>query len=79
MNQKSLIAEQEALLLQQKASEAENELQCIKLSVIKTEEEKLLMETKAHEAEQMVTRLVEESELRRQEANELKKEVDMAR
>lgn len=39
----------------------------------------MLMENKAREAEQMVTRLVEESERRRQEADELKKEVDFAR
>lgn len=77
--EKSMIAEQEAMLLQQKATEAENELQRIKLSVIKTEEEKLLMENKAREAEHMVSRLVEESELRRREANELKREVDNAR
>ena len=74
-----MIAEQEAMLLQQKATEAENELQRIKLSVIKTEEEKLVMENKAREAESMVTRLVEESESRRQEANCLKKEVEIAR
>ena len=77
--EKSMFAEQESLLLQQKAAEAENELQRIKLTVIKTEEEKLVMEQKAQEAEQMVTRLVEESEMRRQEADHLKKEVTQAR
>ena len=79
LHEKSLIAEQEAMLLQQKATEADNELQRIKLSVIKSEEEKLLMENKAREAEHMVSRLVEESELRRQEADQLKKEVENAR
>ena len=34
------------MLLQQKASEAESEVQRIKLSVIKTEEERHLMERK---------------------------------
>ncbi len=74
-----MIAEQEALLLQQKATEADNELQRIKLSVIKSEEEKLMMENKAREAEHMVSRLVEESERRRREADELKQEVEQAR
>lgn len=74
-----MIAEQEARLLQQKATEADNELQRIKLSVIKSEEEKLLIENKAREAEHMVSRLVEESVMRRQEADDLKKEVEQAR
>ena len=49
------------MLLQQKATEAENEVQRIKLSVIKTEEEKLLIENKAREAEHIVQQLVEVS------------------
>jgi hypothetical protein len=65
--------------LQQKATEAENELQCIKLTVIKGEEEKHHMDSKARETEHMVSRLVHESERRRQEADDLKKEVDVAR
>lgn len=77
--EKSILAEQEAMLLQQKAAEAENEVQRIKLSVIKSEEEKMAIENKAHEAEHLVSRLVEEAERRRQEADELKKEVDTAR
>ena len=59
--EKSMIAEQESMLLQQKATEAENEVQRIKLSVIKTEEEKLLIENKAREAEHIVQQLVEVS------------------
>ena len=54
-------------------------LQRIKLSVIKSEEERLMMENKARDAELMVTRLVEEAERRREEADVLKKEVDNAR
>ena len=77
--EKSAFAEQEAMLLQQKATEAENDLQRIKLSVIRTEEEKLVIENKAREAEHMVSRLVEESEIRRREADELKQEVENAR
>ena len=76
---KSLVADQEAQLLQQKASEAEAELQRIKVSVIKSEEERALMENKAREAEHMVNMLVEESEIRRHEADQLKKEVEHAR
>ena len=74
--EKSMFAEQEAILLQQKAAEADNELQRIKLNVIKTEEEKLMMEQKARD---MVSRLAEESEMRRQEADQLKQELEMAR
>ncbi len=74
-----MIAEQEARLLQQKATEADNELQRIKLSVIKSEKEKLVIENKAREAEHMVSRLFEESEQRRREADELKHEVEKAR
>ena len=44
--EKSMVAEQEALLLQQKATDYESEVQRIKLTVIKTEEEKLLIENK---------------------------------
>ncbi len=77
--EKSLIADQEARLLNQKATEAENELQVIKLSVIKSEEEKLQIESKARETEHMVSRLVEESDRRRQEADQMKKELEMAR
>ena len=64
---------------QQKATDAESELQCIKLSVIKSKEEKMEIETRARETEHMVSRLVEESERRRQEADDLKREVDIAR
>ena len=77
--EKSMIAEQESMLLQQKATEAENEVQRIKLSVIKTEEEKLLMENKAREAEHIVQQLVEEAERRKHEAQELQQEVVTAR
>ena len=47
--------------------------------MIKSEEERLMMENKARDAELMVTRLVEEAERRREEADVLKKEVDNAR
>eukprot|EP00096_Caligus_rogercresseyi_P002211 TRINITY_DN1428_c0_g1_i2.p1 TRINITY_DN1428_c0_g1~~TRINITY_DN1428_c0_g1_i2.p1 ORF type:complete len:514 (-),score=225.17 TRINITY_DN1428_c0_g1_i2:395-1936(-) len=77
--EKSVIAEQESALLQQKATEAESEVQRIKLSVIKTEEEKSLMENKARDAELLVNRLAEEAERRKNEADELKKELDLAR
>ena len=77
--EKSLLAEQEAMLLQQKASEAENEVQRIKLTVIQTEEEKKAIEDKARETEQLVKRYYDEAERRRNEADELKREVDHAR
>merc|ERR1712051_812506 len=67
------------MLLQQKASEAENEVQRIKLTVIKSEEEKIQIENKAIVAEQLVDKLVDEANRRRQEAEDLKKEVLSAR
>merc|ERR1719412_3447644 len=77
--EKSDIAEQEAMLLQQKATDAESELQRIQLSVIKSEAEKEQIESKARETEDMVRGLLAESERRRHEAEELKREVDIAR
>jgi len=77
--EKSMVAHQEAMLLQQKASEAEAEVQRIKLSVIKTEEERHLMERKAHETELLVRRMVDEAERRQSEAETLRHEVQHAR
>ena len=74
-----MVAEQEAMLLQQKASEAETEVQRIKLSVIKTEEERLHMEKRVGETELIVHRMVEEAERRQQEAERLRLEVAQAR
>ena len=56
-------------------SEAESEVQRIKLAVIKTEEERHAMERKAGDTELMVHRMVEEAERRQQEAERLKTEV----
>merc|ERR1719472_170846 len=67
------------MLLQQKASEAETEVQRIKLSVIKTEEERLHMEKRVGETELIVHRMVEEAERRQQEAERLRLEVQQAR
>ena len=52
--EKSMVAEQEALLLQQKATDYESEVQRIKLTVIKTEEEKLLIENKVSIADTLL-------------------------
>jgi hypothetical protein len=56
-------------------SEAESEVQRIKLAVIKTEEERHAMERKVGDTELMVHRMVEEAERRQQEAERLKTEV----
>ena len=56
-------------------SEAESEVQRIKMTVIKTEEERQTMERKAGETELMVHRMVEEAERRLQEADTLRSEV----
>jgi len=77
--EKSMVAHQEAMLLQQKASEAEAEVQRIRLSVIRTEEERHMMEHKSRETEMLVTRMVEEAERRQSEAENLRREVAQAR
>ena len=56
-------------------SEAESEVQRVKLAVIKTEEERQAMERKAGDTELMVHRMVEEAERRQQEAERLRTEV----
>jgi len=77
--EKAMVTHQEAMLLQQKASEAEAEVHRIKVSVIKTEEERQMMERKARETELLVNRMVEEAERRQSEAEQLRKEVVSAR
>jgi len=77
--EKAMVTHQEAILLQQKASEAEAEVQRIKLTVIKTEEERQTMERKQRETEHLVSRMVEEAERRQSEAEQLRKEVLAAR
>lgn len=65
--EKARIAEEDSLLLQQKASDAEAEMQRVRISTIKSEEEKMLMERKAADAELLATTMVEESEQLRKE------------
>ena len=77
--EKARMAEEEAMLLSQKAAEAEAEIQRIKINAIKTEEEKMLMERKAAEAELLATTMVEESERRAKEAEQLKEELLQAK
>ena len=67
------------MLLSQKAAEAEAEIQRIKISAIKTEEEKVLMERKAAEAELLASSMVEESERRAKEAEQLRDELFRAK
>ena len=57
-------------------SEAESEVQRVKLAVMKTEEERHAMERKAGDTELMVHRMVEEAERRQQEAERLRTEVE---
>ncbi|XP_060602410.1 merlin-like [Ruditapes philippinarum] len=77
--EKARIAEEEASLLSQKANEAENEKNRIRLSAIKTEEEKLTMELRARDAEFIATRLLEDSEQRVREAEQLREELRQAK
>ena len=77
--EKARVAEEEAMLLSQKAAEAEAEIQRIKISAIKTEEEKVLMERKAAEAELLASTMVEESERRAKEAEDLRNELFRAK
>lgn len=77
--EKARVAEEEAMLLSQKAAEAEAEIQRIKISAIKTEEEKMLMERKAAEAELLASTMIEESERRAKEAEQLRDELFRAK
>lgn len=70
--EKADLAEAEANLLNQKTVESESEIQRIKMSAIKTEEERMLMEYRAREAEMIATKLLEDSERRAKEAEQLK-------
>lgn len=79
MAEKARIHEEEALLLAKKFSEAEAEIQRIRISAIKTEEEKILIERKAREAELIAARIVEESEKRSKELTGLKDDLIRAR
>lgn len=79
MAEKSRVAEEEAMLLNQKASEAEQEITRIRLNNMKTEEEKVHLERKTREAELLTERLVQESERRAAEAEKLKDELLRAR
>ena len=77
--EKSLLVEQEVMLLQRKASEAEDEVKRIKLSVMKTEDEKQAVIQKEKELEDTLSVFIEEAKLRSKEADELKREVLVAR
>ena len=58
-------------------SEAESEVQRVKVAVIKTEEERHAMERRAGETELLMHRMVEEAERRQQEADRLRSEVSL--
>lgn len=77
--EKVKILDEEAMLLTQKAAEAEAEAQRIKISAIKSEEERIIMEHRAREAELIASKLVEDSERRAMEAEHLKDELLKAR
>lgn len=73
--EKARVAEEEAMLLSQKAAEAEAEIQRIKISAIKTEEEKHMMQRKAEDAELLASTLMEESNRRAKESEQLREEL----
>lgn len=77
--EKARFAEEEAQLLTQKAADAEREIQSIKITAIKTEEERIFMEYRAREYEMIATKLLEDSERRAKEADQLKDELTQAR
>ncbi|KAK3084822.1 hypothetical protein FSP39_019612, partial [Pinctada imbricata] len=77
--EKARVAEEEAQLLTQKAAETESEIQRIKITAIKTEEERMLMEYRAREAEMIATKLLEDSERRAKEAEQLREELTQAK
>lgn len=77
--EKSRVAEEEAMLLSQKATEAEQEITRIRLSNMKTEEEKVHLEQKTRDAVRLTEMLVQESEKRALEEKKLKDELLRAR
>lgn len=79
LTEKARLAEEEAMLLSQKAAEAEAEIQRVKISAIKTEEEKHVIERKAQEAELLATRIVQESDRKAKEADQLRDELFKAK
>lgn len=79
LHEKMTVLDEEARLLTQKAAEAEAEVQRIKLTAIKTEEERVFMEHRAREAEILAAAILEDSEKREKEAEQLRKELMKAR
>ncbi|ESO97541.1 hypothetical protein LOTGIDRAFT_103995 [Lottia gigantea] len=77
--EKVRILDEEAQLLTQKASEAEGEVNRMKLTTMKTEEERMIMEHRAMEAEFIAVTLLEDSEKRAKEAEMLRNELVQAR
>ncbi|XP_052227279.1 merlin-like isoform X2 [Dreissena polymorpha] len=77
--EKARIAEEEASLLTQKASEAEAENNRIRISVMKTEDEKEMMKMQVNDAAMVITRLLDDSEQRKREADMLRHELHQAR
>lgn len=75
LHEKMTVLDEEARLLTQKAGEAEQEVQRIKLTAIKTEEERMYMEQRAHDAEVLAAAILEDSEKRAKEAEQLKEEL----
>ena len=73
------MAEEEAMLLNHKACEVEQEISRMRLSALKTEEEKLHLERKTREAEILTARLVEDSKKRQVESEKLKNDLIYAR
>ncbi|XP_053203979.1 merlin-like [Panonychus citri] len=73
--EKARLAEEDAIILSQKAAETEAEVQRVKINALNAEEEKMLMERKAAEAEFLATTMVEESERRTKEAEQLREEL----
>ncbi|KAK0045621.1 merlin [Biomphalaria pfeifferi] len=78
LHEKMTVLDEEARLLTQKAAEAEAEMQRIKLTAIKTEEERLYLEQRARDAEIIATAVIEDSERRATEAEQLREQLKRA-
>ncbi|CAL1547960.1 unnamed protein product [Lymnaea stagnalis] len=78
LHEKMTVLDEEARLLTQKAAEAEAEVQRIKLTAIKTEEERMYLEQRARDAEIIATAVIEDSERRATEAEQLREELKRA-
>ncbi|GAU96524.1 hypothetical protein RvY_07955 [Ramazzottius varieornatus] len=75
LSEKAKYSEEEATLLNQKALQAEAEVQKLKLTVLRSEEERILMEKKVQEAENIASQMADEAERCAAEVEDFRREM----